>query len=70
MALDLLTKGKINGTRLPFWNENTVIRCQFTDKNSKMTHGYMYVESDKGLVPWIPTYPEMLSDKWQIVDNI
>lgn len=33
---------------LPKWEEDVKIFCQFPDKNSKMTHKYLYVESRFG----------------------
>lgn len=50
--------------RLPFWNKNTYV-C--IEQSEEYTHSYFVVQSDKGAVPWIPTYPEMLSDEWEIV---
>lgn len=50
--------------RLPFWNENTYVSIERTDD---YTHAYFVVDSDKGSVPWIPTYPELLSEEWEVV---
>ena len=55
--------------RLPFWNPTTRVMIQMPDENSKMSHPYFYVESEKGCVPWIPTYPEMFSHEWVILDE-
>lgn len=59
--------GKI--MRLPHWGKDVMIQLQVPDEHSKMTHPYLYVESDKGLVPWNPTVPEMFSDDWVIVEK-
>lgn len=50
--------------RLPSWNENTYVCIERSDD---YTHPYFVVASDKGVVPWIPTYPEMLSEEWEVV---
>lgn len=52
--------------RLPYWNENTHVQIERSDE---YTHPYFVVDSDKGSVPWIPTYPEMLSEDWEVVDS-
>ena len=56
------------GMRLPKWSEEVVIRTEFPDENSKMTHPYLYVDSRFGTVPWIETFPEKFSDEWILVD--
>jgi hypothetical protein len=63
---EVIENGK--GMRLPHWSEEVVIRAQFPDEFSKMTHPYLYAESRYGKVPWRETFPEMFSDKWVIVD--
>lgn len=50
--------------RLPFWNRNTHV-C--IEQSHDYSHPYLVVESDKGAVPWIPTYPEIFSEDWEIV---
>ena len=50
--------------RLPFWNKNTHVSL---DDQDEYSHDYFVVNSDKGAVPWMPTYPEMLSDEWERV---
>ncbi len=65
LAIEAMKKGlKI---KLPKWKEDVFISIQNSDENSKMTHPYFYVTSRYGLVPWIPTMVEMLSEKWQII---
>lgn len=66
-ALNALKQGL--GIRLPFWSEEVIVRAQFTDENSKMSHPYFYVESRLGLVPWIPTYPELFAEDWEIYNS-
>jgi len=64
-ALGHLEWGK--GIRLKSWNKETVIKLQIPDCNSKMTANYLYVDSLKGRVPWIPNMIEILSDEWEVV---
>lgn len=54
--------------RLPFWNPNTEVAIQMPDSGSANTHPYLYVLSDNGRVPWIPTYPELFSEEWEVRD--
>lgn len=46
------------------WNLNTRVRIQVPDEHSKMSHPYLYVESDNGAVPWIPNVVEMFAEDW------
>ena len=66
-ALDTIIETK-RGMRLPKWSSDVVIRVQFPDKNSMMTHPYLYVESRFGRVPWKETVVEMFSKDWEIVE--
>jgi len=66
-ALDTLTGGLCKGIRLPQWSDDVVIRMQTPDKNSKMTHPYLYVESRFGNVPWKETMVELFSEQWVTV---
>ncbi|QKE56452.1 hypothetical protein [Bacillus phage YungSlug] len=59
---------EVGGMRLPSWSPDVVIRCQFPDEHSKMTHPYLYAESRFGCVPWNPTVPETWNDKWEVVE--
>lgn len=61
-ALDYMENG--HSVCLPHWKNDVFISIYFPDKNSKMTHRYMYVTSRFGCIPWIPTQIEILSDKW------
>ena len=66
MAIEAAKKGA--AFRLPQWKEDVAIRLQVPDDNSKMTAPYLYVTSRYGMVPWIPTMIELLSDDWRIVE--
>lgn len=63
---EVIENGK--GMRLPHWSTEVVIRAQYPDVNSKMTHPYLYVESRNGIVPWKETFPEMFSSEWIVVE--
>lgn len=52
--------------RLPNWQPDVKIKCQFPDEHSKMTAPYLYVESRFGLVPWKETNIELFSNDWEI----
>ncbi len=69
-AFEHVLNGK--GMRLPHWKPDVVIRAQFPDENSKMTHPYLYAESVREgeirRVPWRETFPEMFSKEWIVVD--
>lgn len=66
-ALKKLQLKQAEGMRLPKWKEDVVIRIQFPDEHSKMTHPYLYVESRFGCVPWKETVPEMFDNTWELV---
>ncbi len=68
LAVDSMRKG--GKVKLPAWGEDVFIQIQFPDDNSKMTAPYFYVTSRFGLVPWIPTMIEQLSEAWVIVEVI
>jgi len=55
--------------RLPYWSEDVYLTIQVPDEHSKMTHPYIYVSSRFGLVPWVATQIEILSDKWVIIEK-
>ncbi len=62
---EALSKLKSGGkVCLPYWNEDVFLSLQKPDKHSKMTHPYIYVTSRFGLVPWVATQIEILSEKW------
>lgn len=63
-AIEAAKAGK--SFRLGFWKEDVTIQLQVPDSGSKMTHPYLYVKSRFGLVPWIPTMVEILSEEWII----
>jgi hypothetical protein len=54
--------------RLPKWAPDVFLSIQSPDEHSKMTAQYIYVTSRFGLVPWIPTQIEMLSEEWAFVE--
>ena len=56
------------GMRLPQWSPEVVVRTQYPDINSKITHPYLYVYSRNGVVPWKETYVELFSNDWQVVE--
>ncbi len=64
-ALEEVKKGK--SMRLPFWSGEVLIKAQYPDKNSKMTHPYLYVDSRFGKVPWKETVVELFSEDWEVV---
>ncbi len=51
---------------LPYWSDDVHLFIQKPDKNSKMTHPYIYVTSRFGKVPWVATQVELLSTEWMI----
>jgi hypothetical protein len=64
-AIKAMREGK--KARLESWQEDVFISIQEPDRNSKMTARYFYVTSRFGMVPWIPTMIEMLTEQWVIV---
>lgn len=54
--------------RLPSWQDDVKIKCQFPDENSKMTAPYLYVESRFGCVPWKETMIELFAENWEHAD--
>lgn len=65
-AFEQVKQGK--GMRLPHWKPDVVIRVQYPDEHSKMTHPYLYVSSRFGNVPWKETYVELFAENWEVVD--
>jgi len=65
-ALKAMRAGK--SVRLTKWQDDVFISIQHPDANSKMTAPYFYVTSRFGMVPWIPTMIEMLSEEWIIIE--
>ena len=57
-------------TKLPHWKSDVYLALQKPDKHSKMTHSYIYAVSRFGMVPWVATQVEMLSEKWIIMDGV
>lgn len=76
LAIEALKKGYI--VRRKGWNGKGIfIELQVPDKNSKMTHPYIYIDTTglqtdnpdapKNRVPWIASQTDMLADDWEIV---
>jgi hypothetical protein len=67
-AFETIRNNPNTAMRLPHWKDPTnVIKVQYPDKHSKMTHPYLYVESRFGKVPWQNTVPELFSELWEVV---
>lgn len=66
IALELIKQGA--KVALPYWNDDVFLSIQNPDKNSKMTAPYIYVTSRFGLVPWVATQIELLSEKWKVIE--
>ena len=64
-VLSALKKGM--SAQLPHWKPDVRIMLQEPDEHSKMTHGYLYVQSRFGCVPWNPTQVELLSEEWEVI---
>lgn len=62
-ALAHLKEGR-GGIRLPRWSPEVRVYLHHPALGEPMTHPYLAVESRFGLVPWIPTQVELLSDDW------
>lgn len=67
-AFELIENDGTLGMRLQSWHKNTCVSLAI----DYFTSAYLVVRSDNGIVPWIPTYPEMFSNKWEVkhVENI
>ncbi len=72
-ALEALKSGKKVARR--GWNgKGMYIQLQKPDENSKMTMPYIYmvtnitVNNRKGVVSWLASQSDMLSDDWDIVE--
>lgn len=66
IAIELMKDGfKV---KLPHWKDDVFLSIQKRDDHSKMTHDYIYVTSRFGLVPWVATQVEMLSNDWVLVE--
>lgn len=62
------------------WNGKGIyIKLQMPDENSKMTLPYIYIvttglqtdnpDAPKGIVPWLASQTDLLSDDWMVVKN-
>ena len=65
-AIIAMREGK--KARLAAWADDVFISIQEPDRNSKMTARYFYFTSRSGIVPWIPTMIEMLTEEWTIIE--
>lgn len=60
--------------RLPHWKPDVGIRLRTahddpeTREAGQPTHNYLAASSRYGLIPWIPTQIELLSDDWRLCD--
>lgn len=66
MALQAMKCGK--GARRKVFIGDTVLRAQFPDEHSKMSHPYIYAESIVGRVPYALQHAEIFAEDWEIVD--
>jgi hypothetical protein len=64
-AIHLMKQGKRVARSV--WSKDVYLRIQFPDHGSKMSHPYIYVTSRFGLVPWVATQVEMLTEDWILV---
>ena len=52
------------GMRLPTWSPDTCVKVCFPENNDCR---YLYIENRFGKVPWIPAYPEIFSNNWEVI---
>ncbi|MCK5605573.1 hypothetical protein KAR91_27010 [Candidatus Pacearchaeota archaeon] len=64
-AIEVMVAG--GSVRIAAWGPDVFISIQTPDAGSKMTAPYFYVTSRFGMVPWIPTMIEMLTQVWDEV---
>ena len=70
-----------NGNRVKRkgWNGDGIfLALQVTDKNSKMTQPYIYIDTlglktnnpnaPKGRVPWLASQTDMLAEDWEVIN--
>lgn len=68
IAFDFLTENPEFGMRLPCWGKDRVIRIQYPDEDSFMTHPYLYIETESENIPFVVDYMSLFSDGWEIVE--
>lgn len=68
IAFDFLTENPEFGMRLPCWGKDRVIRIQYPDENSFMTHPYLYIETEHENIPFVVDYMSLFSNEWEIVE--
>ena len=76
-AIEALKNG-VRVTRAGWNGVGIFIELQTPDEHSKMTQPYIYIDttqlqttnpsSPKGLVPWLASQTDMLSDDWVLAD--
>ena len=74
-AIEALKQGK-KATRQGWNGKGIFIELQIPDKNSKMTHPYIFIDTTglqtgnpyapKNRVPWLASQTDMLSEDWVI----
>ncbi len=67
-ALNFIIRKPSFGMRLPYWDEDEVVRVQNPDTHSKMSYPYLYMETSCENFPYIPCYEDIFSDDWEIVE--
>ena len=65
LAVEALKKGK--SVRLSYWADDVFLSLREPDEHSRMTRPYIYVVSRFGVVPWVATQVEILSENWMII---
>lgn len=68
-ALETLKYDNSKITREGWNGKNQHLEIQIPDKNSKMTHPYIFIKTtDEWLVPWVASQTDLLSNDWVIVE--
>ena len=76
-AIELLKQGE--KVRRKGWNGKGIfIEIQIPDKDSKMTHPYIYIDTTglqtnnpnapKNRVPWLASQTDMLAEDWEVAE--
>ena len=65
-ALEELEKGS-RVTNTDWHDKNMYIEMQKPDLNSKMTGRYIYINTGKGLIPWVVSQADLFSEAWKVV---
>ena len=67
-AFEIIKNNPELGMRLPYWDEDEVVRVQNPDTHSKMSYPYLYMAISCENFPYIPCYEDIFSDDWEIVE--